>query len=95
MTNPEAYKAQQEWISATVPAPKNYPKENVDHPNHYGGSDNPYEAIKIIEAWGLNFHLGNVFKYISRAGKKNKDTIEDLKKARWYIDRHIQNLEQE
>ena len=42
----------------------------VDHPSHYGGADNPYEAIKVIEAWQLGFCLGNTVKYISRAGKK-------------------------
>lgn len=63
----------------------------MDHPAHYGG-DNTYEAIKIIEAWGLCFHLGNVVKYILRAGKKG-DAIEDLKKARWYLDRKIATLE--
>lgn len=42
----------------------------VDHPEHYGGVDNPYEVIKVIEAWELDFSLGNVVKYISRAGKK-------------------------
>ena len=47
--------------------------EMVNHPNHYGGEDNPYEAIKVIEAWDLGFHLGNTVKYISRAGKKHKD----------------------
>jgi hypothetical protein len=68
--------------------------EAVDHPAHYGGADNPYEAIKVIEAWGLNFHLGNTVKYISRAGRKHKDaTIEDLRKARWYLDREISNRE--
>lgn len=67
-------------------------KEMVDHPNHYGGKDNPYEAIKVIEAWELDFHLGNVVKYISRAGKKD-DELQELKKARWYLDRKIQNLE--
>lgn len=66
----------------------------VDHPAHYGGADNPYEAIKIIEALDLGFCLGNALKYISRAGKKpGSDTIEDLKKARWYLDREIQRLE--
>jgi hypothetical protein len=64
----------------------------IDHPEHYGGGDNPYEAIKVVEAWGLDFHLGNVVKYISRAGKKG-DILEDLKKARWYLDRAISNLE--
>jgi hypothetical protein len=64
--------------------------EAVNHPDHYGGADNPYEAIKVIEAWGLGFCLGNAVKYISRAGKKG-DRLEDLKKARWYLDREIQN----
>jgi len=66
--------------------------DSVDHPKHYGGADNPYEAIKVVEAWELNFNLGNVLKYVSRAGKKG-DTLEDLKKARWYLDREIGNLE--
>lgn len=66
----------------------------VNHPNHYGGGDNPYEAIKVIEAWELGFCLGNTVKYISRAGKKG-DEIEDLKKAEWYLRRHIQQLEAE
>lgn len=64
----------------------------VDHPAHYGGADNPYEAIKVIEAWNLGFCLGNAVKYISRAGKKG-DVLEDLKKARWYLDRQIANME--
>ena len=65
----------------------------VYHPSHYGGEDNPYEAIKVIEAWDLGFHLGNTVKYISRAGKK-EDAVEDLKKARWYLDRMIERLEE-
>lgn len=65
---------------------------SVDHPPHYGGQDNPYEAIKVIEAWGLGFHLGNVVKYLSRAGKKGA-ALEDLKKARWYLDRAIARAE--
>jgi hypothetical protein len=65
--------------------------ETVDHPSHYGG-DTVYETIKVIEAWGLGFCLGNAIKYISRAGRKG-DAIEDLKKARWYIDREIARLE--
>lgn len=43
---------------------------NVEHPQHYGGADNLYEAIKVIEAWQLGFCLGNAVKYIARAGKK-------------------------
>lgn len=65
--------------------------ETVDHPAHYGGADDPYEAIKVIEAWKLGFCLGNAVKYIARAGKKG-DALEDLKKARWYVDREIQRL---
>lgn len=66
--------------------------EAIDHPPHYGGADNPYEAIKVIEAWGLGFCLGNAVKYICRAGAKGA-RLEDLKKARWYLDREIQNAE--
>jgi hypothetical protein len=69
-------------------------KEMVNHPNHYGGEDNIYEAIKVIDAWELGFSLGNTVKYISRAGKKNSDKeLEDLKKAKWYLEHHIKNLE--
>lgn len=64
----------------------------VNHPVHYGGADNPYEAIKVIEAWGLGFHLGSVLKYVARAGKKG-DALEDLRKAKFYIDREIARLE--
>jgi hypothetical protein len=48
----------------------------------------------VIEAWGLdkNFNLGNAVKYISRADKKDNN-VEDLKKARWYLDREIAKLE--
>jgi hypothetical protein len=68
-------------------------KESINHPDHYGG-DNIYEAIKVIEAWDLDFSLGNTIKYISRAGKKEKaKEIEDLKKALWYLNRKINNLE--
>jgi|HubBroStandDraft_1064217.scaffolds.fasta_scaffold00168_49 hypothetical protein len=61
--------------------------EQVDHPAHYGG-DVPYEPIKVIEAWALNFSLGNVVKYVARADAKG-DAIENLEKARWYLDREI------
>jgi len=65
--------------------------ESVNHPQHYGGADNPYEAIKVIEAWDLGFNLGNTIKYISRSGKKNKEkAVEDLQKAKWYLEREIQ-----
>lgn len=68
----------------------------VDHPQHYGGADSQYEAIKVIEAWQLDFCMGNVVKYISRAGKKNPEKeLEDLKKAEWYLKRKIKQLEGE
>lgn len=64
----------------------------VDHPSHYR-KDTGFEAIDVIEAWKLGFNLGNTIKYISRNGIKDPDKIiEDLEKARWYIDREIQNL---
>lgn len=65
----------------------------VDHPQHYGG-DTPHEVIKCLEAWGLNrnAYLFNVVKYVARAGRKG-DVVEDLKKARFYLDREINNLE--
>ena len=67
--------------------------EQVNHPKHYGGADNPYEAIKVILAWGLGFCLGNTVKYISRAGKKETDkTVQDLEKAKWYLEREIEKL---
>lgn len=68
-------------------------RESVNHPDHYGGKDNPYEAIKVIEAWDLGFNLGNLVKYVSRAGKKdNSMELEDLEKAKWYLDREISRL---
>jgi hypothetical protein len=66
--------------------------EAVNHPAHYGGADNPYEAIKVIEAWGLGFCLGNTVKCISRAGKKDA-RLQDLKKAAWYLQREIESQE--
>lgn len=62
----------------------------VNHPAHYGGADNPYEAIKVIEAWKLDFHLGTVLKYIARCEKKG-NPIEDLEKGLWYLQREINN----
>lgn len=62
----------------------------VNHPSHYGGEDNPYEVIKVIDAWNLNFCLGNAVKYIARAGKKGPAS-EDIEKAIWYLD-HALNI---
>lgn len=70
--------------------------EKVAHPNYYGGADDPYEAIKVIEAWQdrnehLTFSLLTAVKYLARAGKKD-DLVQDLEKCRWYIDREIARL---
>lgn len=62
-------------------------------PDYYGGPDNPFEPLKIIEAWGLDFALGCVVKYVARAGKKTADPLEDLKKAHFYLGYRIARLE--
>ncbi len=70
--------------------------QNVQHPIYYGGADDTYEAIKVIEAWNLGFHLGNTVKYISRAGKKDGNSAtQDLKKALFYLNREIELLERQ
>lgn len=64
-------------------------------PDYYGGKDNPYEVFQVLEAWGLDkdFYLGNVIKYLARAGKKNKLTEkEDLQKALVYLQKRINSL---
>jgi hypothetical protein len=71
-------------------------QELVKNPSYYGGVDNPYEVIKVCEAWGLDkdAYLFNVAKYIARAGKKDpQKELEDLKKAAFYINRKIENLQ--
>lgn len=60
-------------------------------PSYYG--DGTYEVMKVIEAWGLGFKLGNAVKYIARAGKKDPaKEVEDLRKAREYLRRRIGQL---
>jgi len=65
-------------------------KDNVNHPEHYktGG----IETIDFIEAKSLGYHLGNVVKYVTRADHKG-NRLEDLKKAQWYLNRAVSNLE--
>lgn len=62
--------------------------EKVEHPSHYNFSK--IEVIDVIFDWGLDFCLGNVIKYISRAGRKN-DEIEDLSKSKFYLDYFLTN----
>lgn len=59
------------------------------NPPHY--QDGGIQTIDFIEAKALNFHLGNVVKYVSRAGKKG-DKLEDLLKAQWYLNREIERI---
>lgn len=71
-------------------------KEEVNHPARYGG-DSAYECIKVLKAWlpeseYRGFLRGNAIKYICRLGKKD-DCIQELKKARWYIERLIEDFE--
>lgn len=84
--------AGQAWPTVKVGAAA---KEAVNHPDHYGGPDNPYEVIKVLRAWGLEADalLWNTVKYIARAGKKDPAKhVEDLEKARFYLDRRIDAL---
>ena len=64
-------------------------KEMIDHPSHYNMG---IEAIDYIESHNMNFNIGNVIKYVTRAKHKNNE-LEDLKKALWYLQREIANLE--
>lgn len=66
--------------------------DNVNHPQHYTFGN--IEVIDAIEDWGLGYHLGNVIKYVARAGHKNNE-LEDLKKAQWYLARYIKLKEKE
>jgi hypothetical protein len=68
-------------------------QEKINHPQPYGG-DNTYEAIKVIEHYNLDFHLGNVLKYILRADKKGNE-LEDLKKAQWYVNELVAFVEKQ
>jgi hypothetical protein len=62
----------------------------VDHPNHY--TFGSIEVIDAITAWGLDFSAGNAVKYIARA-KHKQNELQDLKKARWYLNYMIEQLE--
>ena len=64
------------------------PKDMVNHPQHYTAGG--IETIDFIEAKQLNYHLGQVIKYVTRAEYKN-NFLEDLKKAQWYLNREIEN----
>lgn len=76
-------------ISVTTDKKHNPISNVIDHPSHYNRGK--IEVIDFIEDQGLSFHLGNVIKYIARAGSKG-DKLEDLKKARCYLDRYINEV---
>lgn len=73
----------------TIELPKQ--EDVINHPSHY--TRGKIEVIDFIEDQQLPYHLGNVIKYIARAGHKG-DKLEDLKKARWYLDRYINGVMQ-
>lgn len=73
-------------------------EDKVNHPSHY--ANGKIEVIDFIEDKGLGFNLGNVVKYVARAGRKKSTgksidakALEDLKKAAWYLQREIQSRE--
>jgi hypothetical protein len=73
-------------MRAIVDAPDDDP---INHPAHYTSHPSGTECIEITEH--MNFNLGNAIKYIWRSGEKG-DTVNDLKKARWYVDRELQRI---
>ena len=66
----------------------------TDRPDYYGGKDSTYEVFSVLESWKLDkdFYLGNVLKYLARAGKKSFNKKEDLEKALVYLQRRIDTL---
>lgn len=67
--------------------------EKINHPNHYA-EGRVFEPIDVIRDWDLNFNLGNVVKYISRAGRKDS-TIQELQKASVYLNHEINSIKNE
>jgi hypothetical protein len=72
--------------------PQDQPKETVNHPAHYNEHPSGVECIDVVEHF--SFNTGNAIKYLWRAGLKGDDPREDLLKARWYVERELQRLEQ-
>mgnify|MGYP005827070801 CR=1 FL=1 len=70
---------------------KKEPREIVDHPDHYNQG---IEVIDFIESWNFDFATGNIIKYVARHRFKD-EPLDDLKKARWYIDRLIETYEEQ
>lgn len=92
----DAYGPITHWREMPEPPCEDDGCDNVNHPSYYnmGG----IETIDAIQAWGFGegFNRGNAIKYIARAGRKDPETeLEDLRKARWYINEEIQRLNME
>lgn len=75
--------------------------DRVNSPNHYKSDNNKFEVIDIIEFFNLNFHRGNVLKYLLRSGKKSEEgynnvdkEVEDLEKAIWYLRREVKRIKE-
>ena len=81
------------WPAQYDPPMRYTEGDEINHPAHYTFSK--IEVLDAIEAWGLDYHSGNIVKYMARAGRKSHDRIKDLKKAQFYLDRLIINLEKE
>ena len=80
--------ADEEWKTVAVVSSGTPINDMVNHPAHYKAGG--IETIDFIEAKKLNYHLGNVVKYITRADLKG-ERLENLKKAKWYLDREIES----
>lgn len=73
-------------------------KSVISHPERYGG-DTTYECIKVLEAWlppeqYKGFLRGNAIKYLCRVGKKD-ETVQELKKSKWYLEKLIEKEEKD
>lgn len=87
---PRVFAAQPAVVTMELVKPITVATDMVNHPPHYkvGG----IETIDFIEAKGLNYRLGNVVKYVTRADHKG-ERLENLKKAQWYLEREISHAQ--
>ena len=77
-----------DFVRKSIENAERLEKEQVNHPSYYNQG---IEPIEVIESWDLNFNLGNVIKYTLRAPYK-ENMIQDLEKAKWYLERELQRL---
>ena len=86
----EAFEQETLKLAMTPLAKREKMSDIIKKPAHYNFGK--YEVIDVIEDWGVGYHLGNVVKYVARAPHKGEE-LQDLKKALWYLQRHIKNME--